>query len=814
MKKLLHFFLFYSVAFTALTGCSKFDETDTTPESGNESFIKVYAANPKDKGTRANINVGQNVFTAEWEAGDALGILPVKDGGTATVQATAFSYNTTDAAFENTTIDGFEPGSGKYHAFYPHAKVTGTTANIPFGNLRTQTGNIFNSEFDALVAEPVAYTASDTEAGKIDNIPVTFTLHRLTSILNFSVTTPADKVKYLLLTSGKTEQRLSASSLDFSLEDGSSATVPALNENASSNVIALQYTSGTGAANTVEAFFNVPAGNYDNLTFDVITSDKQIGSVTVRRNDDANPFRAGTLYKKEIADMTFSAITAPSLIWPKEDGKEIGDIHDITLDETGSSLNYSAAVNIVVPGGIGELKVDIDSPALNEIGITTLDIFNDTEIPGLGILYKDLELSCATDVQYQKTCIFNITNLVPLILVLDQMGIESSKIYCQHTFKVTVTDLAGQSTKQSLIFDASKIALTSADPWANTATFTLKNIPADAASVNVYYKKSTSTTWQTATVNAAKTAATIEPEWETVADASVTPCYQINPEKGVFASNTYDYKLSVDGSDYTGQFTMKPGMTIANGNMDTWYFNTKNAWYPHSDDSTGNLWATGNPGTSLITDNATKTKVNLTVPIDNGTGKAAYLKSQQIDGKYIVSINKFGAGNLFVGDFGKIVVVGGQGAQVKFGKEYEFTARPTGLKLKYKNTVGNINYIGSKTGVTESDIDKARIFVCLCNWSGQHTVDTTKESTYFDPTDPDRQASEGEVIGYGDLQIGETHAEWTEVTIPIVYNDKVNKPGHDKKSYLVISCAASIYGDYLCGSTSNDLTVDDFEWVY
>lgn len=192
------------------------------------------------------------------------------------------------------------------------------------------------------------------------------------------------------------------------------------------------------------------------------------------------------------------------------------------------------------------------------------------------------------------------------------------------------------------------------------------------------------------------------------------------------------------------------------------------------------------------------------------------MKSQLIDGKAygLISVKKFGAGNLFVGDFGEIVITGGQGAKVKFGKEYEFTARPTGLKLKYKNTVGNINYIGSKTGVSESDIDKARIFVCLCNWSGQHTVDTTKEATYFDPTDPNKQASEGEVIGYGDLQIGETHTDWTEVTIPIVYNDKINKPGYNKKSYLVISCAASIYGDYLCGSTSNDLTVDDFEWVY
>lgn len=813
MKKSLYLLL-GAAALASLAGCNKFDETDTAPEPENGSLIKVYAANPGDNGTRANINVGESTFTAEWEADDALGILPVKDGTTAPSAAAAFTYNTADAAFSGTLKD-FAAGGGKYYAFHPHAKVTGTTANIPFGNLRTQAGNDFNSKFDALVAEPAAYADTDTEPGKIDGKPVTFTLHRLTSILNFSIGgSKADKVKYLLLTSGTETQKLSASSLDFSLENGSASTHPTLNATDQSNVIAIGYAAGSEpAANAVDALINVPAGNYDNLTLDVITEDKQIGSVTVQRNDAGNPFVAGTLYKKEVADMTFSAIAAPSLVWPKEDGKEIDEVHDLTTDESGMSLNYSAAVDIVVPGGIAGLKVDIDSPALNEIGITTLDIFNETEIPGLGISYEALGLSCATEVQYQKTCVFNITNLVPMILVLEQMGIDGSKIYCQHTFNVTVTDLAGQATTQPLIFDASKITLVSADLWANTATLALKSIPANATSVSVQYKKSTSTTWQTASVNPDKTTATIEPEWETVTDASITPCYQIKPEKGVFAGNTYDYKLSVDGTNYTGQFTTEAGMTIANGNMDTWY--SKDAWYPHSDDTTGNLWATGNPGTKLITDNSTKKPVNLTTPVEHEAGQAAYLKSQLIEGKVLgfVPVTKFGAGNLFVGDFGEIVY-SPQGAKVKFGKEYEFTARPTGLKLKYKNTVGNINYLGSKTGVTEADIDKARIFVCLCNWSGQHTVDTTTESTYFDPTDPNKQASEGEVIGYGDLQIGETHADWTEVTIPIVYNDNVNKPGHDKKSYLVISCAASIYGDYLCGSTSSDLTVDDFQWVY
>ncbi len=801
MKKILKP-LFCAAALVSLAGCNKFDEANATPETSNGSLIKVYANVAENDGTRANINVGESVFTAEWEAGDALGILPVKTGGTAPATAAKFDYNTASAAFEG-SLNDFVTGGGNYYAFFPHAQVTGTTANLPFGNLRTQTGNDFNSAYDALVATPQAYGAAD-EAGKVDGNPVAFTLHRLTSILDFSIATQADKVKYLLLTAGGETQKLSASSLDFALENGGAETATTLSTTDQSNVIALQYTPDGASADKVEAFFNVPADLYPTLTLDVIGSDNQMATVTVNRTE---AFKAGTLYTKAVSDLQFAPIDAPSLVWPGEDGKEIGDVHDLTTDESGTSLNYSAAVDIVVPGGIAGLKVEIESPALNAIGITTLNIFNETAIPGLSISYEDLGLSCGAQVQYQKTCVFNITNLVPMILVLEQMGIDASLIYCQHTFNVTVTDLAGQSTTQPLIFDASKVTLASADLWANTATLALKSIPSNATSVSVQYKKSTETTWQDATVSNDKTMATIAPEW-----SEASP-YQINPDKGVFAATTYDYKLDIDGTEFTGQFTTAPGMTIANGNMDTWYF--EDAWYPHSDATTGNLWATGNPGTKLIKDNSTKNPVNLTTPVEHESKQAAYLKSQLIEGKVLgfVSVTKFGAGNLFVGDFGEIVY-SPQGAKVKFGKEYEFTARPTGLKLKYKNTVGNINYIGSKTGVSESDIDKARIFVCLCNWSGQHTVDTTKEATYFDPTDPNKQASEGEVIGYGDLQIGETHTDWTEVTIPIVYNDKINKPGYNKKSYLVISCAASIYGDYLCGSTSNDLTVDDFEWVY
>lgn len=465
MKKILKP-LFCAAALVSLAGCNKFDEANATPETSNGSLIKVYANVAENDGTRANINVGESVFTAEWEAGDALGILPVKTGGTAPATAAKFDYNTASAAFEG-SLNDFVAGGGNYYAFFPHAQVTGTTANLPFGNLRTQAGNDFNSAYDALVATPRAYTADD-EAGKADGKDVTFTLHRLTSILNFSIATPADKVKYLLLTAGGETQKLSASSLDFGLENGGAETVASLSTTDQSNVIALQYTPDAAGGDHVEAFFNVPADLYPTLTLDVIDSDNQMATVTVDRTE---AFEAGTLYKKAVDAPQFASIAPPSLVWPNQD---MNEPHDITKCGT----DYEANIQITVPGGIAGLMVNITSGVLNEMGLTALDLFStDLGLPGM---------TGGVAIQYQKSTIFNITELIPLIAGLAAPGSE-------HIFEVVVTDLAGQQTTQNLAFympSSSPITYNEdADLWANTASFTLSNIPTDATSVSVQYKK-------------------------------------------------------------------------------------------------------------------------------------------------------------------------------------------------------------------------------------------------------------------------------------------------------------------------------------
>lgn len=833
MKKSLKL-LFCATALASLAGCNKFDEADTAPDSGNGSLIKVYAKVAENDGTRANIHVGESAFTAEWEAGDALGILPVKTGGTAPATAAKFDYNTTSAAFEG-SLNDFAAGGGNYYAFFPHAKVTGTTANLPFGNLRTQAGNDFNSAYDALVATPRAYT-DDDEAGKADGKDVTFTLHRLTSILNFSIATPADKVKYLLLTAGGETQKLSASSLDFSLKNGGAETVASLSTTDQSNVIALQYTPDAAGGDHVEAFFNVPADLYPTLTLDVIDSDNQMATVTVNRTE---AFKAGTLYKKAVDAPQFAPIAAPSLVWPNQD---MNEPHDITKCGT----DYEANIQITVPGGIAGLMVNITSEVLNEMELKELDLFStDLGLPGM---------TGGVAIQYQKSTTFDITTLVPLIASL------KAAPGSEHIFEVVVTDLAGQQTTQRLTFYMPSLITYNedADLWLNTASFTLKNIPAETTSVSVQYKKSTETAWQTAEITENKTKAEIKPDWGTQfaddydlwantvtlrvvsftpgttvqfglrssggewqpmagtsqGDDFITATYapQWVPQTvkeqtvytqaagtGIIATHSYDFRAIINGTETTGTFTAGEVQPIPNGDMSGWSM-TGGFAFPNA--AGESFWSSGNNTMTKTLCTSTDVKFGKSAP-------AAKLTS--------TNMLVLAAGNLFTGEFAYKSFTG----TVQFGQTYAFTARPSAMKVKYHAHVGTVDKVRTSGDICpyikKGDPDMARIFVAIVDWNAPHEVvsgmTTTKGA--WDPEKGIDNVSEGKILGYGSLWITQSTdgEDMQDAELDIVWYDHETRPAEGKYS-LVISCACNAYGDYFTGCSKNVMYVDDFEWVY
>lgn len=130
-------------------------------------------------------------------------------------------------------------------------------------------------------------------------------------------------------------------------------------------------------------------GSYDKLTVDVITATRTVRS----------PSNAGQTNRLPQASST-SAPKRPSSLRSKlrrstGPGHEIDQAHEITVDDN-NQLTYSAAINIHVPGGIAGLEVDVSSPVLSMLGISKLDLFNDSDVIE-GISFADLGLSCQTE---------------------------------------------------------------------------------------------------------------------------------------------------------------------------------------------------------------------------------------------------------------------------------------------------------------------------------------------------------------------------------------------------------------------------------
>lgn len=183
------------------------------------------------------------------------------------------------------------------------------------------------------------------------------------------------------------------------------------------------------------------------------------------------------------------------------------------------------------------------------------------------------------------------------------------------------------------------------------------------------------------------------------------------------------------------------------------------------------------------------------------------------------------AGNLFTGKFAGLV--GTEGGKVNFGRQW--TTRPKALKLWCKYTTGKMDIVkGAPIGVTLNkgvDYDRAQIKVALGNWnyrtyggtaeSPVH-VNTTDANTFVNfNTDPSTIANGELIIHYdsylinGKDQQSTATDKWIEYTIPLNYHDTDELPTH-----IIISCAASQFGDYFSGYSASKLWLDKFELIY
>lgn len=249
-------------------------------------------------------------------------------------------------------------------------------------------------------------------------------------------------------------------------------------------------------------------------------------------------------------------------------------------------------------------------------------------------------------------------------------------------------------------------------------------------------------------------------------------------------------------------FTTGSEVEIPNGGFNIYSHDESSKYYSFYDPShqmwNRKWWDSGNSGSTAVG----KTGIICAPDTDE---KVEGSSSARLNSRYIVV--KFAAGNLFSGEFGDLV--GMEGGKVNFGRPW--TARPRKLIFSVKHNNGAIDHLdGHPDGVKLGDKDICEVSVALGDWDYRRyggtpespvQVNTTQPSTFMNP--------DGEnVIAYGKYAASES-ADWHEVTIDLDYRDCFRVPTH-----IIISCAASKYGDYFTGCSSNTMWLDNMRFEY
>ncbi|MBP3474183.1 MAG: PCMD domain-containing protein [Alistipes sp.] len=347
------------------------------------------------------------------------------------------------------------------------------------------------------------------------------------------------------------------------------------------------------------------------------------------------------------------------------------------------------------------------------------------------------------------------------------------------------------------------ISETTSDLWANTATFKGVVTDTSATDVKVQFRKKGSTEWvvtDAATLNAGVATVTSKAAWTESKNVNDHTIFTPNTDKSIFANNTYEYQMIVGGVAYGPIVEYKTG-----SGQSIPYANFEDKLTCFNGGTVASIWGSGN--------NSASPELCTFSTFANQTGS----NCAKLDATTAVGI--LAAGNLFTGKF-DFNLLQGKGT-VSFGVKYDYAARPSKLKLKIYHNIGTVDEGSGK--IDQGKPDQGSIFVCLVDWDSQHQVSsgTSSPTGVWSPEDgADVVPSSGKIIGYGVVYPeGKTKDDdgndvdyMVELEIPICYYDKVTKPSKDFT--LVISAATSRYGDYKNGCKTNEMYVDDFQWVY
>ncbi len=459
---------------------------------------------------------------------------------------------------------------------------------------------------------------------------------------------------------------------------------------------------------------------------------------------------------------------------------------------TISALDFSLSeVQSYVEGDSYSMEV-VSSNSIESVAVELLDSEGEVVSTHMPLVAgEEVDLS-AQGVSYSATNSSSgvVTLSDNLFALFTTGGVKS--------IKISATDNKSMSSSVTAQFMVSGLLENpEIDLWYNTGALQLCVTTPVSGDVVISYRESNATTWNDATATLVSDniyQAEFTPTWTESTNDSDSKDKVYSLASGFVAGKTYEYKYSIGGVEgQQSSFTTGGVQTIAYSSLED---SSLSCWT--SSNSSSSWWASGN--------NTFSSKL-CTLGTYSGMGGSgcAYLAGAS------VSLVNLAAGNLFLGQFERPSLLSGQ---VSFGQSFDWESRPTSFKFKYAASLGTVDATYHDDIIAKGDTDQARIFFAVVDWSSRHEVTsgTSSPSGVWDPATA-TSVTEGAIIGYASMFITEsTTGDMQECDLTVYYYDIETKPSKDIT--IVISCATSAYGDYMNGSTSSKLYVDDFEFGY
>ena len=285
MKHYIKLFFAAAVAALGLASCAKEVAPVETPKD-NLVTVHFGATAGIEGATKATLtpNEQETLFTSAWENGDKIFIQYENDKTTAT---------TTTGTWNGTKFEATMPsytGMWEYTACYPNP----ANAEISFGTNRTQKGNLYNSNYDVMIAPKISCDHAD--AGKDDSRnDVVFNMERQTGIVYFHLKSELNN-----------EDVISAK---LSVEGGNIASSYTLlgpsgftcEEDLKEITITFEESTAPKASD-FQLWYNVLPTAYTSMSLEVKTANH---TLTLNKNKGGN-FVAGKLYKIHKDNVTWT----------------------------------------------------------------------------------------------------------------------------------------------------------------------------------------------------------------------------------------------------------------------------------------------------------------------------------------------------------------------------------------------------------------------------------------------------------------------------------------------------------------------------